>query len=74
MNVATKRLKELKNLTNDELSVKIRETEALLFQTKMKQVTGQLGDTASLWRLRKDVSRMKTLQGQAAASAGKGSK
>jgi large subunit ribosomal protein L29 len=60
--VSTKRFKELKNLSKDELATKIRESEAQLFQNKMKQATGQLSDTAMLWRLRKDIARMKTLQ------------
>ena len=60
--MATKRFKELKNLSKDELATKLRESEAELFQTKMKRVTGQLGDTALIWRLRKDVARIKTLQ------------
>lgn len=68
--MATKRFKELKNLSKDELATKIRETEANLFQARMKKVTGQLSDTASLWRSRKDMARLKTLQSQAA----KGSK
>ena len=60
--MATKRLKEFKNLSKDELATKLREVEAELFQAKMKKVTGQLTDTASLWRLRKDIARVKTLQ------------
>ncbi len=70
--MSSKRLKELKNLSKDELATKVREVEAELFQVKMKKMTGQLSDTASLWRLRKDVARMKTLQTAAAAPAGKG--
>jgi len=62
--VATKRFKELKNLSKDELEIKVRESEAQLFQIRMKKATGQLKDTASMWRLRKDVARMKMLQGQ----------
>ena len=65
--MATKRFKELKNLSNDELNTKLRETEAELFQVKMKKTTGQLTDTASLWRLRKQVARIKTLQTAGAA-------
>lgn len=64
--MATKRLKELKNLSKDELLAKVRETEAELFQVKMKKMTGQLSDSAQVWRLRKDVARMKTLQTAAA--------
>ena len=60
--MSTKRLNELKNLSKDELSTKLREVEAELFQAKMKKMTGQLTDTASLWRLRKQVARIKTLQ------------
>jgi large subunit ribosomal protein L29 len=62
MNVSSKRFKELKNLSKEELATKVRETEAQMFQAKMKKMTGQLADTAQLWRLRKDVARMKTLQ------------
>jgi large subunit ribosomal protein L29 len=62
--VATKRFKELKNLSEGELTTKLRESEAQLFQVRMKQATGQLEDTASIWRLRKDLARMKMLQAQ----------
>lgn len=61
--MATKRFKELKNLSKVELTSQIRETESQLFQAKMKQATGQLADTAMLWRLRKDIARMKMLDG-----------
>lgn len=65
--MSNKRFKELKNLSKDELAAKVRETEAELFQVKMKKMTGQLADSASIWRLRKDVARMKTLQTAAVA-------
>jgi large subunit ribosomal protein L29 len=67
--VATKRFKELKNLTSGELVTKVRETEGELFQVRMKKVTGQLKDTAQLWRLRKDLARMKMLQAHESAKA-----
>ncbi len=72
--MATKRFKELKDLSADELKARLRTTEGELFQTKIKHATGQLADTASIWRLRKDVARMKMLQGkkQAPASGAKG--
>lgn len=60
--MATKRFKELKNLSNDELMTKMRESEAQLFEVRMKKATGQLEDTAKIWRLRKDLARMKMLQ------------
>lgn len=66
-----KSLKDMKNLSKDELTTKIRETEAQLFQIRMKKVTGQLEDTASLWRMRKDLARYKTVQTQQSQKAGK---
>jgi large subunit ribosomal protein L29 len=60
--VATKRFRELKNLTKDELTTKLRELEKQLFEERMKKVAGTLADSASLWRVRKDIARVKTLQ------------
>ena len=65
--MSNKRIKEMKNLSADELTSKLRTTESELFQVKIKQATGQLNDTAQLWRLRKETARIKTLQTQAAA-------
>ena len=63
--MANKRIKEFKNLSKDELATKARETEEQLFQARLKRATGQLADTASIWRTRKDLARIKTLQTQA---------
>ena len=60
--MATKRFKELKNMSADELKTRLRESEAQLFDSKMKKTTGQLGNTSTLWRIRKDIARIKTLQ------------
>ena len=54
--------KTLKNLVGSELAVKIRETEAQLFEARMKKKTNQLKDTAMIWRMRKDLARLKMLQ------------
>jgi large subunit ribosomal protein L29 len=62
--VGTKRFKELKSLSKDELVSKIRESQNQLFQVRMRKATGQLQDTASIWRLRKDIAQMKMLQTQ----------
>lgn len=69
--MGTKRFRELKNLSKDELTTKVREIEHDLFQTRIKKVTGQLEDTAMLWRQRKDLARMKMLLGQLNSGAGK---
>lgn len=60
--MTTKRFKTLKNLSKDELLIKIRELETSFFQARMRQAIGQLENTASLWQLRKDLARAKTLQ------------
>ena len=62
--MSTKRFNELKNMTKDELKPRLREMEAQLFQAKMKHATGQLGNTGTLWMLRKDIARMKALLSQ----------
>ena len=51
--MSTKRFNELKNMTADELKTRLRESEKQMFDAKMKHVTGQLGNTAQLWQLRK---------------------
>jgi large subunit ribosomal protein L29 len=72
--MASKRTKELRNLTKDELTTKSRELEKQLFEERMKKMAGTLADSASLWRIRKDVARVKTLQGQMAAGGQAGKK
>lgn len=63
--MSTKLFKEMKDLTKEELIVKVREGEQQLFQLKLKKIAGDLKDTASLWRLRKNLARVKMLYGQA---------
>lgn len=67
--MATKRFKELKELSNTELETKMREFQAELFDVRMKKAVGQLKDTAKIWRLRKDLARLKMLQAQQQLSA-----
>ncbi len=62
--MSNKRFTELKNLSLDELGVKLRETEKNIFEVRMKLQTGQEKNHASVWRLRKDIARIKTLQTQ----------
>jgi large subunit ribosomal protein L29 len=65
--VANKRMKELKNLSKDELNSKVRELEETLFRDRMKRVTGQLENTSIVWKNRKDLARVKTLLTQKTA-------
>jgi large subunit ribosomal protein L29 len=68
--VSTKQFKELKSLTKEELGSKLKENERELFDVRMKKATGQLTDTASIWRLRKSLARVKMLLGQSSSAQG----
>lgn len=57
-----KELKELKKLSNDEIRQKIDETQKEIFMSRLKLKTGQLESVAQIWKLRKTLARMKTLQ------------
>lgn len=59
--MANKKIKEFRNMTKDELVSKLRTIETDFFKGKMQLSTGQLANPASLWGMRKDVARVKTL-------------
>jgi len=65
--VSNKQFKEVQQLSKNELEVKVRDTEALLFKAKMQKVTGQLKNTSSIWVARKTLARLKTRLTQLAA-------
>jgi large subunit ribosomal protein L29 len=67
--VSKKKLNEIKNYTVPELENKIRETEAQFFKAKMQHEMSQLENTASLWLMRKNLARMKTMLTQQRAKA-----
>ena len=60
--MSNKRINELKKLSKDELVAKERELRKGLFEGKMKATTGQLENSSSLWTMRKDLARVKSLQ------------
>jgi large subunit ribosomal protein L29 len=64
-------LKELRELSADELIARSNEIKQSLFDLKNKHVTGVLESTASLAEMRRDVARCLTIarekQGQAQA-------
>jgi len=62
----SKQLKTLKNLSANELSVKERELQRTIFDARLKKATGQLADASLVWRLRKELARVKTLQSSGA--------
>ncbi len=58
-------MKALKGLSKDELVRKERDLQKEFFDARMKKTTGQLENTSSLWRVRKEIARVKTLLSQA---------
>lgn len=67
-----KAIKEIKSLSKAELEAQMRETESKLFEAKMQKATGQLEKTSDLWKLRKQLARIKTVQTQQSTSSAKG--
>jgi len=55
------KLKELRNLSDEELSKKITESKNELFDLRLKISTGTLEKPSRVDELRKDIARMKTI-------------
>ena len=69
--MSNKKIKELKNLSKDELNLKVRTIQADLFKARIQKQTGQLEDVNTLWRMRKEIARIKTLQTQLSTAGAK---
>ena len=48
------------NLSMEELHARVREVQREIFDARMQQATGQLKSVSSIWRMRKDLARVKT--------------
>jgi len=64
--MAKKKLESLKNLSVKEMNQKILEGRKVIFESKIKLATGQLENTALLWKTRKEIARLKTFLSQKA--------
>ncbi len=53
--------KDLRDLSNEELMIAIRENEDTLTKLRFQRVLGQLQNTSQLNTLRKDIARIKTV-------------
>jgi large subunit ribosomal protein L29 len=53
--------KEIRNLSADQIQVKVADTREELMRLRFQQVTGQLTDTSRLRTLRRDIARMETI-------------
>ena len=64
--MAKKKLESLKNLSVKEIAQKLTDNQKALFESKIKLSTGQLENTASIWKIRKEIARLKTFLTQKA--------
>lgn len=58
----SKKVKELRSLSVEELKNKTAEIEGQLFKLRMQKLTGQLTNTALIRAARKELARIKTFQ------------
>jgi large subunit ribosomal protein L29 len=56
--------KEIRELSPDEITTKLRETREQLLQLKLRKQTGQVEKTHELRTLRKDIARLETIANQ----------
>jgi large subunit ribosomal protein L29 len=66
---------ELRELTNEELNQRLRESSESLFSLRVQTVTGELDDSHAIRRVRRMVARIRTLlrerqDGERSAAAG----
>ena len=64
------KLKELRNLSDEELSKKITESKKELFDLRLKISTGTLEKPSRVDELRKDIARMKTILNERKSNGG----
>ena len=55
------KVKEIRELTTEQLEAKITESKDEIFKLRMQQATGNLEKPSKIHELRKDVARMKTI-------------
>ena len=67
--MAKKKLEAMKNLSEKELKQKALEAQKTLFESKIKLSTGQLENTAMIWKARKEIARVKTFLTQKSAQS-----
>lgn len=53
--------KELRELTNDELSVKLKDLKQELFNLRFSNATGQLTNPMQIVLVRKDIAKVQTI-------------
>ena len=56
------KIKDIKEMTNEELEQQLTEIKKEQFNLKLQQVSGQLENPARMKQLRRDVARIRTIQ------------
>ncbi len=51
---------EIRNLSGEDLQVKLKEARAELFNLRFQMATGQLDNTARIKQVKKDIARIQT--------------
>jgi large subunit ribosomal protein L29 len=61
--------KEIRDLSFDEITAKVRATREELLQLRLRKQTGQVEKTSQLRTLRKDIARLLTIQNEKKSKA-----
>ena len=61
--------KEIRDLSAEEITTKIRETRDSLLQLRLRKQTGQVEKTHEIRTLRKTIARLETIQNQKKSKA-----
>ena len=59
--VKASKLRELKEMTNDELAKELKNLKQELFNLRFQSATGQLGNVMMIQKTKRDIARVKTI-------------
>jgi large subunit ribosomal protein L29 len=59
--MANTRAEELRNMTDEELEIRLNDQKQAFFNLRFRHVTGQQDNTSELGVVRRDIARIKTL-------------
>ncbi len=59
--VSRMKASKLHEMTNDELSVQLKDLKQELFNLRFQNATGQLGNVMGIQKTKKDIARVKTI-------------
>ena len=63
------KIKEIRDLSSDELSARLRDLKQEALTLRLQQATGQLENTARLRNIRREIARVMTVLNQAPKKA-----